>query len=103
MRRFPGMTFRRPEHRRRAAVAGSGLDVWELVMLHRVEGREAVLAAHPVTARQLDLALAYHREHPAEADRFLEENARSPEHWRRLYPGLDIGVHRVIRKDGDGE
>lgn len=102
MRRFPGLTFRGPEHRRRAAVAGTGLDVWELVVLHQVEGREAVLAAHPVTERQIDLALAYHREHPADVDRFLEENARPPEYWQRLYPGLDIEVYRADGKDGDG-
>jgi hypothetical protein len=34
MRRFPGIVFRGPEHRRRASVAGTGMDVWEVVMLH---------------------------------------------------------------------
>lgn len=102
MRRFPGLIFRGPEHRRRVAIAGTGLDVWEVVVLLRAEGREAVLAAHPVTERQIDLAHAYHREHPADVDRFLEENARPPEHWQRLYPGLGIEVHRTDGGDGDG-
>lgn len=103
MGRFPGLVFRGPEHRRRAAVAGTGLDVWELVMLHQAEGKEAVLAAHPVTGRQIDLALAYHREHPADVNRFLEENARPPEYWRQLYPGLDVEVPRADAEAGDGE
>lgn len=100
MRRFPGLTFRGPEHRRRAAITGTGVDVWEFVMLHQAEGRDAVLASPPVAERQLDLALSYHRGHPADAVRFLAENARPPEDWQRLYPGLDIWGHRA--DDGDG-
>ncbi len=95
MRRFPGLVFRGPEHRRRASVAGTGLDVWEIVMLHDAEGREALVRAHPVTGRQLDLALAYYGEHAEEVDDILRENDRPPEHWQRLYPGLNIGVHGV--------
>ena len=95
MRRFPGIVFRGPEHRRRAAVAGTGMDVWEVVMLHGVESRETLLGAHPVTGRQLDLALAYYREYPGEVDRFLEENNRPPEYWQKLHPGLDIEVHHL--------
>lgn len=87
MRRFPGTVFRGPEHRRRAAVAGTGMDVWEVLMLHEVEGRETLLGAHPVTGRQLDVALAYYREHPGEVDRFLRENNRPPEYWNKLHPG----------------
>ena len=95
MRRFPGIVFRGPEHRRRASVVGTGMDVWEISMLHRAEGRETLLETHPVTERQLDVALAYHREHPEEIDRFLEEIDRPPEYWQKLYPGLNIEVHHV--------
>jgi uncharacterized protein (DUF433 family) len=95
MRRFPGIVFRGPEHRRRASVAGTGMDVWEVVMLHEAEGRETLLGAHPVTGRQLDLALAYYREYPEDIDRFLEENNRPPEYWQKLYPGLDMQGHSL--------
>jgi uncharacterized protein (DUF433 family) len=95
MRRFPGIIFRGPEHRRRASVAGTGMDVWEIVMLHGAEGRETLLGAHPVTRRQLDVALAYYRTFPEDIDRFLEENDRPPEYWRERYPGLNIEVHRL--------
>lgn len=97
MRRFPGLTFRGPEHRRRSAVLG--MDVWEVAMLHETEGREALLGAHPVTERQLESALAYHREYPEEIDRMLAEQRRPPEYWQRLYPGLNIEVHRVDRAE----
>jgi uncharacterized protein (DUF433 family) len=101
MRRFPGIVFRGPEHRRRASVAGTGMDVWEVVMLHEAEGRETLLGAHPVTGRQLDVALAYYREHPGEIDLFLEENNRSPEYWQELYPGLNMEVHRLDDSQGE--
>jgi uncharacterized protein (DUF433 family) len=101
MRRFPGIVFRGPEHRRRASVAGTGMDVWEILMLHGVEGRETLLGAHPVTERQLDVALAYYREHPGEIDLFLEENSRPPEYWQELYPGLNMEVHRLDDSQGE--
>ncbi len=101
MRRFPGMVFRGPENRRRASVVGTGMDVWEVSMLHEAEGRETLLEAHPITERQLDIALAYYREYPEEIDRFLEENDRPPEYWQKLYPGLNIEVYRL--DDAEGE
>jgi hypothetical protein len=48
-----------------------------------------------VTERQLDVALAYHREYPEEIDRFLQENNRLPEYWQKLHLGLSIEVHRL--------
>ena len=101
MRRFPGIVFRGPEHRRRASVAGTGMDVWEIVMLQEAEDRETLLGAHPVTGRQLDVALAYNRAYPEDIVRFLEENDRPPEYWQELYPGLDIGVHRLDDPEGE--
>jgi uncharacterized protein (DUF433 family) len=95
MRRFPGMVFRGPEHRRRASVVGTGMDVWEVLMLHEAEGRETLLGAHPLTGRQLDVALAYYREYPEEIDRFLDENNRPPEYWQNLHPGLNMEVHSL--------
>jgi hypothetical protein len=100
MRRFPGIVFRGPEHRRRATVAGTGMDVWEILMLHEAEGRETLLGAHPVTQRQLDVAFAYYREYPGEVDRFLEENNRPPEYWQKLYPGLNMEVHHLDDAEG---
>lgn len=94
MRRYPGIVFRGPEHRRRASVAGTGMDAWEVVMVSR--GREIgeVLEEHPsLTRRSISLALSYYEEHPVEIDRVLEENSRPPEYWQKLYPGLGITIH----------
>ena len=91
MRRFPGIGFMGPEHDRRAYLSGTGLEVWEVVELHRdygEEGRDLLLEAHPLTERQLRVAQAYHREYPEEIDRHVRENARTPEEWHEIYPGL---------------
>ena len=81
-------------------MTGTGMDVWEVLMLHEAEGRETLLGSHPVTERQLDVALAYYREYPAEVDLFLQENNRPPEYWQKLYPGLNIEVHRLDDAEG---
>ena len=91
MRRFAGIGFMGPEYDRRAYLLGTGLEVWEVVELYRDYGEEEkglMLEAHPVTERQLRVALAYHREYPEEIDRHVRENARTPEEWDEIYPGL---------------
>ena len=91
MRRFPGIGFTGPEHDRRAYLLGTGLEVWEVIELYRdygEKGRKLMLEAHPVVERQLEAALAYHREYPEEIDWHIRENDRTPEEWHRMYPGV---------------
>ena len=91
MRRFPGIGFVGPEHDRRAYLSGTGLEVWEVVELYEdygEGGRELMLQAHPVTERQLEVALAYHREYSEEINWHVRENDRTPEEWYGMYPGL---------------
>ena len=87
MRRFPGIGFRGPEHDRRAWVMGTGLDVWEMVELYE-DGGASILENHPISRRQLEVALAYHGEYPEEIDRLVRENDRTPEEWHKMYPGV---------------
>ncbi len=87
-RRFPGIGFRGPEHSRGAWVIGTALDVWELVELYEGKGRERLLSEHNVSEKQLNLALSYYEAYPEEIDEALEENARTPEEWHRLYPSI---------------
>jgi len=91
MRRFPGIGFVGPEHDRRAYLSGTGLEVWEVVEIYRdygEEGRRLMLGAHPVSERQLEVVLAYHREYPEEIDRHIRENDHAPEEWHEIYPGV---------------
>jgi hypothetical protein len=56
MSRHPGVVFEGPPERRRASLAGSVFDVWEVVDLYRGKGRERLFSEHPVSERQLRLA-----------------------------------------------
>jgi hypothetical protein len=62
--------------------------VVELYWDYGEEEKGLMLEAHPVTERQLRVALAYHREYPEEIERHVRENARTPEEWDEIYPGL---------------
>jgi uncharacterized protein (DUF433 family) len=87
-RRFPGIGFRDSYPQRRAWVIGAGLDVWELCdLVDRYPDIETLLADFPHVRRpHVDLALAYRQAHGDEIDGLIEENDRSPDEWRRLYP-----------------
>jgi hypothetical protein len=92
MSRHPGVVFEGPPGRRRASVSGSVFDVWEIVDLYRGKGRERLFAEHPISERQLEVALAYYEVNRSEIDAFIEENDRPVEYWQRKYPDLNITV-----------
>jgi len=82
--RHPGVTFVEGPAGLRAHIAGSGLDVWEVVMVHRAhKGKEAAILKHlpQLSRRQLTTALAYHRDHRQEIDAILSEQAKAPAEW----------------------
>lgn len=82
--RFPGITFVEGPAGLRAHVAGSGLDVWELVEIYRAHSgdEKAILQSFPhLTRRQLKTALAYYKDHKQEIDAILAEQAKAPEEW----------------------
>lgn len=86
-REFSGVTFKGGPAGRRAAVAGTGLDVWEIVEMHGSMGRELLLESMAnVSERALATALAYRDAYPEEIEAAIEENALPPEHWHRLHP-----------------
>ncbi len=92
MSRHPGVVFEGPPERRRASLTGSVFDVWEIVDLYRDKGRERLFAEHPVSERQLEVALDYYEANPEEIDAFIEENDRPVEYWQRQYPDLNINA-----------
>jgi len=91
VRRHPGVTFAGPQGDRRARIEGTGLDVWEVIVVHRAN-REDIERTRQVlehlTLRQVEAALRYYREYPQEIDALIAENERSREEWERLYPHL---------------
>jgi hypothetical protein len=91
-RRYPGLGFRGPEHRRRAWVFGSPFDVWEVIQawqdLQHDSGR--VQDQLDLTARQLNLSRAYYAEFPDEIDDALALARRSAAELESAYPFIEV-------------
>lgn len=92
MRRCPGIVFTTGPSGPRATVAGTGIDVWEIVATYQnLGGDEAGLRAayHWLTDAQLRAALAYHRRYAREIDaRIAREAALTPDTLAARHPSL---------------
>ncbi len=90
MRRVPGIVMVDGPTGQRAVVAGSGLDVWEIIATWHACGQdEAQLAKHYpwLTQPQLRAALAYYQLYPEEIEaRLAREQQWTPERVRRELP-----------------
>jgi len=90
MRRAPGVVFVDGPAGRRAVVAGTGLDVWEVAATwKRCDGDYEKLRREYdwLTEPQLRAALAYYKLYPSEIDTRLErERSWTPERVRRELP-----------------
>lgn len=75
MRRAPGVVFADGPAGRRAVIAGSGLDVWEVISAWRAMAEDfgRLRAGYPwLNEPQLRGALSYYRLYPEEVDARLE-------------------------------
>ena len=86
MRRVPGIVFMDGPVGRRASIAGTGLDVWEVIATFESVGedRGRLEASYGwLSSRQLSAALAYYGLYPEEIDARIEEE----EYWtpEKLY------------------
>lgn len=90
MRRAPGIYFVDGLEGRRAAVAGSGLEVWEVVATYKSVGEDygELRESYPwLDERQISAALAYHELYPEEIDaRISLEEYWTPERARSEFP-----------------
>lgn len=90
MRRAPGVTFTGGPAGRRAVLAGTGLDVWEVIATWQEVGEDysRLKASYDwLTEPQLRAALGYYDLYPAEIDARLKAEAnRTPEWVRRELP-----------------
>lgn len=87
-RLFPGIGFRGPDPRR-PWVTGTGLDVWEIIELHRDYDGDLVrlLADYGLLSeRAVRLALAYAERFPEEIEAALAENRRPLGELRERFP-----------------
>ena len=92
MRRAPGIVFVDGATGRRAAIAGTGLDVWEIIATWQEGGRsyEELRQNYPwLSESQLRAALAYYELYPTEIDARLEREAQlTPERVWQEFPFL---------------
>lgn len=78
MRRCPGITFTSGPSGRRATLAGTGLDVWEVIATYKAlneDEKRLRKAYHWLTEAQLRAALAYYALYSHEIDARLKQNA----------------------------
>lgn len=92
MRRCPGITFTSGPSGRRATMAGTGLDVSEVIAAYKSLGKNSKRlhkAYHWLTEPQLRAALAYYALYPQEIDDHLRQNATwTSASLRKRYPAL---------------
>ena len=90
MRRAPGVVFADGQAGRRPVVAGSGLDVWEVVATWQAGGENRAKlreSLHWLTEAQIRAALSYYELYPGDIDPRLErEQQWTLERVRRDLP-----------------
>jgi uncharacterized protein (DUF433 family) len=90
MRKAPGIFFVDGPTGRRAVVAGTGLDVWEVIATWWDTGKsyEGLRRSYPwLSEAQLRAALAYYQIYPVEISARLEREAEwTPERVQREFP-----------------
>jgi uncharacterized protein (DUF433 family) len=77
MRRCPGIIFAQGTSGRRAKVAGTGIEVWEIVSAYRSMGEKFERlrkAYHWLSSEQLRTALGYYRTYPQEIEQLIDQN-----------------------------
>ncbi|MBI4202305.1 MAG: DUF433 domain-containing protein [Chloroflexi bacterium] len=77
MRRCPGVTFGDGPAGRRARIAGTGLEVWEVVAAYKAMGQDwrRLQALYAwLTESQLRAALGYYTAYPEEVERHIARN-----------------------------
>jgi hypothetical protein len=91
-RRYPGVAFRGTDHKREAWLIGSPFDVWEVIQAWQDLGEDAERAQDQMNLapRQLNLALAYHREFPEEIDSALALARRPLSELESAYPFIEV-------------
>ena len=92
MRRTPGIVYMDGATGRRAVVAGTGIDVWEIISQYREveEDFDGLRACYPwLVGSQLASALSYYELYPEEIDARIEAEERwTPERVWDEYPVL---------------
>ena len=82
MHRCPGIVFSEGVSGRRARIAGTGIEVWEVIASYKSVGEDVArlrTAFNWLSELQLRAALGYYRAYPKEIDHLMAQN----ENWTR--------------------
>jgi uncharacterized protein (DUF433 family) len=92
MQRCPGIVFAEGTAGRRARIAGTGIEVWEVIATFTGAGEDfdrLHKAYHWLTEQQLRSSVSYFKLFPEEIDRLIKQNSElSPEQVAERYPFL---------------
>jgi uncharacterized protein (DUF433 family) len=98
LRRCPGITFADGPAGRRARIAGTGIEVWELIATFKglEEDYESLKEAyHWLSEQQIRAALSYYALYPKEIDKSITSNEEMTEDKvRKRFPFLSKLVER---------
>jgi uncharacterized protein (DUF433 family) len=106
MRRCPGIMFTTGPAGRRATVAGTGIDVWEVIDEYKSLGRDLARLGrryHWLSEPQLRAAVNYYRIYPREIDaRLAREKGLTPERVHRASPFMRPPAANELRRHRGG-
>ncbi|MBI5378555.1 MAG: DUF433 domain-containing protein [Nitrospirae bacterium] len=92
MQRCPGIVFTEGTTGRRARIAGTGLEVWEIIATYKSVGEKVDRlrrAYHWLSEPQIRSVLGYYRAYPEEIDRLIQQNEEiTHRHVHERYPFL---------------
>ncbi len=93
--RCPGIIFSEGVSGRRARIAGTGIEVWELIAAYKGVNKNIKKlrrSYHWLTEQQIKAAIGYYTLYPDEIDMLIAENERwTSESIRNKYPFLMAG------------
>lgn len=93
--RCPGIIFTEGTTGRRARIAGTGIEVWEVIAAFKGLGKDINRlhkTYHWLTEQQFRAAMGYYRIYTEEIDRLISQNeGLTKEHIHKKYPFLHRG------------
>jgi len=95
MKRCPGIIFTEGTTGRRARIAGTGIEVWEVIATYKGVAENFIRlrqAYQWLTEQQLRAAAGYYMAYKEEIDRLIKQNeGLTKEHMHKRYPFLVRG------------
>jgi uncharacterized protein (DUF433 family) len=96
MRRCPGILFAPGISGRRARVAGTGIEVWEIIAQYKILDRDPKQlqeSFHWLSSGQIRAALGYYAVYPKEIDEIIARNEEwTEETLKKRHPALSPGI-----------